>query len=173
MKALLGLACLLAGGAIAVAQSTPAAPAQPASPPTKTKMVLPEKAPSATKTPAAKAPAAKAVKKEDEPGKIDGVAIPRAEGFLGVQVVDGKFKVSFYDAKKKPVTPDIGRAVLRWDPKGKIGQDRAVLMAGGGTALASDKYVRPPYNFKLYITLLKEGADEAGPAESYTIDFRQ
>jgi hypothetical protein len=42
-----------------------------------------------------------------------------------------------------------------------------------GTTLTSDKYVRAPYNFKLFITLLKDGAEEAGAGESFTIDFRQ
>lgn len=151
MKTLIVLVVLFAGGTVGWAQAggTP-------------------------KAPAPKAPAAKAVKKEEPPPKIEGIEVARPGGFLGVQVVDGKFRVSFYDAKKKPVAPNVARAMLRWDPKGKTGQDRAVLTPGGGpNSLASDKYVRPPYNFKLFITLMKEGADEAAPAESYVIDFRQ
>jgi hypothetical protein len=38
-------------------------------------------------------------------------------------------------------------------------------------ALISTKFVRPPYVFKLYLTLIVE--DSAEPPESYVIDFHQ
>ena len=118
---------------------------------------------------------AKAKKKEEPPARIAGMEIARgAKGFLGLELVEGTFKLSFYDAKKKPMAPDVARAALRWDVKYKVGQERSVLNpSGDGKSLSSPKTVRPPYAFKLFITLLKEaveGEDAAG--ESFTVDFR-
>lgn len=119
-----------------------------------------------------------ATKKQEEPAKIEGMEIARGDkGFLGIQVVNGNFKLSFYDAKKKPAPPDVTRAVLRWDPKYKVGKERAILTPGGGAnSLTSEKNIKPPYNFKLFITLLRDGAADGAeePAgENHVVDFRQ
>ena len=101
--------------------------------------------------------------------------VPRGErGFLGVQIVNNTFKISFYDAKKKPVPPDVTRAVLRWDPKYKVGQERVVLnLSEDGKSLASPRSIRAPYNFKLRITLLKDATETEDPVgETLVIDFR-
>ena len=114
-------------------------------------------------------------KKEEPPAKIDGVEIPRGEkGYLGIQIVNSTFKLSFYDAKKKPIAPDVARAALRWDPKYKVGEERVILNPDE-KSLSSPKNIRPPYNFKLFITLFKAPAEGADPVatENYTIDFRQ
>jgi hypothetical protein len=106
--------------------------------------------------------------------KIDGIEVARSGGgFLGVAIVEGTFRITFYDAKKKPVAADVARALLRWDPKYKQGQERVILnQSADGRTLGSPRSIRPPYLFRLYITLLKEagGADEAG--EGYVIDFK-
>ena len=118
---------------------------------------------------------AKAKKKEEPPAKIAGMEISRgAKGFLGLELVEGTFKLSFYDAKKKPMAPDVARAALRWDVKYKVGPERSVLNpSGDGKSLGSPKTVRPPYAFKLFITLLKEAAEgDEGAGESFTVDFR-
>jgi hypothetical protein len=50
--------------------------------------------------------------------------------------------------------------------------ERAVLIpTADGMALTSAKYVRPPYLFKLYLTLIVEGRTEA--PESYVLDYHQ
>lgn len=116
------------------------------------------------------------VKKEEKVAKIEGVEIPRGEkGFLGIQIVDSAFKLSFYDEKKKPIAPDVDRAALRWDPKYKVGEERLVLTLGGdGKSLGSPKNIRPPYNFKLFITLVKDATEGQSPLnETHVIDFRQ
>ncbi len=142
--------------------------------------------PSATKatTPAAKttAPAAHAAtgakkddkkKEEEKEGKITGQAIARANGtFLGLEVVGGNFKLSFYDKKKKPMAVDMDRANFRWVITGKADNERAVLTPGGdGKSMTAGKFVKPPYNFKLFITLVK-GEGENTQTESHTVDFR-
>ena len=131
-------------------------------------------------TPATKSSTAKtdktSPKKEEPPAKIEGMEIARGgeKGFLGLQVVSGMFKLSFFDAKKKPVNPDVLRAALRWDPKNKIGSERVILNQEG-KALAAGKFIQPPYAFKLFITLFKESPDGGEPiaSENYVVDFSQ
>lgn len=125
--------------------------------------------------PAAKGAAEKETKKEEPPPKIEGQTIPRGDRFLGIQIKDGNFKLTFYDAKKKAVPPDVTRAVLRWDTKSKSGVDRVMLTPGGdANSLTSERVIRPPYLFKLTLVLLGDNpvADEAG-GEVHVIDFRQ
>ena len=55
---------------------------------------------------------------DDAPGKIAGIEIARPNGgFLGLQIVNNNFVLSFYDAKKKKIPPDVARAALRWPVK--------------------------------------------------------
>jgi hypothetical protein len=118
----------------------------------------------------------KAAGKEEEKPKIDGQEVARAGGgYLGVQIANGSFKINFYDGEKKPVAPNVARALLRWDPKNKLGQERLVLNPSGPNSLVGNKPVKPPYTFKLFIVLIKDAAGESAenPAgESYVIDFR-
>jgi len=111
----------------------------------------------------------------EEPAKIEGMEIPRGDGFLGLQIVDSTFKLSFYDAEKKPVVPDVDRAALRWDPKYKVGEERVVLnLSADGKSLSSPKNIRPPYLFKLYMTLVRDAASGTSPVnETIVVDFRQ
>jgi hypothetical protein len=161
------------------ADSTKASP-DTKTPPSKMRIVLPPDKPASGKTAPAgpTAPGGKAADKgkKEEPAKIEGVEIARGEGkgYLGVQIVNSTFKINFYDAKKKPVAPDVARAALRWDPKYKVGEERVILNPSE-KSLASPKNIRPPYNFKLFITLFKEPAEGADPvvSENYVIDFRQ
>lgn len=124
---------------------------------------------------------AKAAPNKGEPAKaepapvIEGIVVPRgALGFMGVQIVNNTFKISFYDAKKKPAKADVTRALLRWDPKYKKGSERVVLnVSEDGKSLSSPRDIRPPYLFKLFITLLKDAAEgEDAPGETHVIDFR-
>lgn len=125
----------------------------------------------------AAAPAAVAEEKTE--GVIAGVTIERktGPGFLGLQVVDGNFKLTYYDEEKQPVTADHPRALLRWPARYKSGDDRAMLnRAGDGTFLTSAKFVRPPYSFRLFLTLIagEEGEAETGvETETYAITFQQ
>ena len=79
--------------------------------------------------------------------------------------------MSFYDAKKKAMAPDLIRATLRWTPNYKPGVEFYVLGPGDGKSLTAAKTVRPPYTFKLFISLFAEGTDD--PVESYVVDFSQ
>jgi hypothetical protein len=116
-----------------------------------------------------------AAEKKEEVATIEGLTIPRGDRFLGLQIKDGNFRLTFYDAKKKPMPPDVARAVLRWDTKAKSGPERALLTPGGDAhSLTSERVIRPPYLFKLTIILMgnNPAADEVG-GEVHVVDFRQ
>jgi outer membrane biosynthesis protein TonB len=123
----------------------------------------------------AKKKADDAKKKEKEEPKIPGVVVERGQkGFMGVEIINGAFKITFYDQKRKKIAPDVARAALRWDAKYKVGQERLVLNPDAdGNSLSSPKTIRPPYNFKLFITLVKEATESAEPVgETHVIDFK-
>lgn len=112
-------------------------------------------------------------KKKDELGKIEGMTIPRGSTFLGLQIVNGTFKLTFYNSKKKPVPPDVTRANLRWNVRTESLPERTVLNPGGDpNSLTSSKIVKPPYSFSLTIILVKGEGDNA-PTEIFTVDFHQ
>ena len=138
---------------------TPAADAKP-----------PAKAPAKPGKPAKPQPAPAPAVETPEEIQLPGVVQPRPSGgFISVEVVDGKFKVSFYDAKKKQVLLDVARAAARWKTNKKLGEDHTVLSPGGdGKTLIGVGFVRPPFTFKLFLTLLKE---DGTAAESYIIDM--
>lgn len=122
---------------------------------------------------------AKAQEKKAVEPKIEGIAVPRPDGtFLGVSLENGTFKLSFYDKQKKKMPPDVPRAAARWNPSNKAGSDRVILNpSADGQALVGNKPVRPPYVFKLYLTLLKPtpgpgSGDGEQATESYVVDFR-
>lgn len=145
-----------------VEKNPPAAPAAPTTKPADKDKSTP------------KAPAKAAPKKEEPMGKIEGIEIKRGSGYLGIALVAGSFKLSFYDAKKKPVDADVPRAALRWPVAYRELDERTVLnRSGDGKSLTSPKVVKPPHNFKLFITLLPgEGTPEESGSETYVVDFR-
>ncbi len=105
--------------------------------------------------------------------KIDGIVIPRAKGgFLGLTLDGGNFKLAFYGANKLPVSVDVTRAAARWPVHYRPYEERTMLNpTADGMALISANFIRPPYAFKLSLTLIVEGS--AQPPESYVVDFQQ
>jgi hypothetical protein len=156
MKTLAALVAFLFAVSLMQAQSPAPAPAAPGA---------------AVKTPAKKDVKKEEKKKEEEP-KIPGTTIVRTNGkFLGLEVVGGQFKLSFYDAKKKPAAVDVTRASARWpNPRGP-GDYRTVLNLSG-KALVGSKPVVPPYTFNVYLTLLQGEGDEAKAVENYVVQLR-
>lgn len=160
MKTLFVSSVVLLAASVMSAQTAPANPAdtKPADPKAVT-----------TKTVPAKPPAKKEEKKKEEEPKIPGITIKRANGkFLGLEVAGGNFKLSFYDAKKKPTAVDVTRATARWPNPRAPGDNRTVLN-GSGTALVGQKPVVPPYNFNVFLTLLLGEGDAAQAVESYVV----
>jgi len=109
---------------------------------------------------------------EEEMGKIPGITLNRPSGtYLGLEIVSGNFKLSFYDDKKKPVDVDsaVARATARWDNKQKLGTDFTVMnKSDDGKALVGVKFVRPPYNFIVFLNLLNEAGEVM---ESYPVNM--
>jgi len=119
------------------------------------------------------APANGPAKAEEEP-KIAGQTIPRdSGGYLGLQLVNNTFKLSFYNEKKKPVPADRAMGTARWLVKyNRAGEERAVLnLSADGLSLVADKNVRAPYSFKLYLSLYAEATPEAQAVENFILDF--
>lgn len=110
------------------------------------------------------------------PPKIDGMEVSRGEkGYLGVKIEDHTFKITFYDQDKKPIPADVSAIALRWPVQYQPNPERDYLTpTADGMALTSSKVVRPPYHFRLFMTLLKgtTPADET-VVESFVIDFHQ
>lgn len=136
-------------------------PPEPAEPPTP---AVPAKGKDAAKP---------GVKKEEPMGKIEGTELARPNGlFLGLTLAEGKFKLTFYDKKKKPTKVDVTRGLARWPNIHGPGDNRAVLNSDGVNSLVGAQFVRPPYVFKLYLTLLNGDGDAAEVVETYVVDFR-
>lgn len=159
MKTIVAFLCLVVAASVAHAQVSPGVkPADSKAVPVK------------SADPKA-APATKEVKKEELP-KIPGMEIVRPNGtFLGLEVIGGNFKLTFYDKKKKPMTVDVTRATARWPNFRSPGDNRTVLN-GNGTALVGSKPVVPPLTFNVFLTLLKGEGEEAKAVETYTVAFR-
>ncbi len=113
-------------------------------------------------------------KTEEEMGKIEGMVIARPNGhFLGLTVEGGQWKLAFYNEKKKPEPVDVTRAAARWVIPLKGDNERTVLNPGSdGQSLVGSRFVRPPYNFKLFLTLIKGEGEAAEAVENYSVDYR-
>lgn len=124
---------------------------------------------------------AQAPAKQEETAKAEGaeaeIVLPgtvvqrKDETYVSITVENNAFKIAFYDAKKKQQAPDVARAAIRWEPKNKKGDERRILNpAGDGMTLVSPPPVLPPYNFRIFVTLLNA---ENEAVETFNTDFRQ
>lgn len=173
MKPVAVAACLLFATSLMQAQLPPApkapdpkAPAAKAADPKATD----PKAPAAKGAPAKGAPA----KKEEKLPEIPGVTIVRPNGTkLGLQIVDNKFKLTFYDKKHKEMQVDVTRATARWpNTRSNTPSDYRTVLNGSGTYLMGERPVLPPRVFNVYLTLLQGEGDAAKAVENYVVPFR-
>ncbi len=170
MKNIAAFLCLAFAASLAHAQPSPAT--KPVSGKAAPVKAAEAKATEAKAEEAKTEPAKKEVKKEAPLPKIPGQVINRPNGtFLSLQVSGGNFVLSFYDKKHKLMAVDVTRAIARWPNPRSPGDNRTVLN-GSGTALVGSKPVLPPYNFNVYLTLLKGEGEEAKAVENYTVAYR-
>jgi hypothetical protein len=108
---------------------------------------------------------------DDKEGTISGMALARPQGgFIGVEIKDGSFRITFYNLKKKPTPADKASAVLRWPVHYQPNDERTLLTPGGDPSVLSSAYpVKPPHTFKLHISLL--ASDPTVEPEGYVVDF--
>jgi hypothetical protein len=117
----------------------------------------------------AEAPAQDADEKE---GTVSGLPIQRGQGWIGIELDDNTFKMTFYNAKKKPTPADASSAVLWWPVHYQPNPERTELVPTGDSAVLASSYtVKPPHTFPLHITLLFAGKPDA--TESYVVNFSQ
>jgi len=108
-----------------------------------------------------------------ESAAIPGIVIARKsqQGYLGLDLVDFKYKLTFYGEDKKPLKADFPRALFRWSKVNGSGSERYILSAGSeSSVLTSPRNVPPPYNFRLFIVLIDN--DEETESETYVVWFR-
>jgi len=109
---------------------------------------------------------------DEKEGTVSGLAIQRAQGWIGIELDGNTFKMTFYDAKKKPTPADASSAVLWWPVHYQPNPERTELTpTGDSSVLASSYSVKPPHTFILHVTLLFAGKPDA--AESYVVNFSQ
>ena len=104
--------------------------------------------------------------------KILGTVVTRADGtFLGLEVVAGNFKLSFYDAEKKAIAPNVSQARATWpNPRGQ-GNLRTMLNLSEN-ALVGAKPVLPPYTYDVRLVLLQGTGEQQQVVESFVVPFR-
>jgi hypothetical protein len=109
---------------------------------------------------------------DEKEGTIAGTPIQRPQGgWLGIELKDNSFVLTFYNAKKKPTPADKTGAALRWAVHYQPNDERTELTPTGDPAVFSSLYaVKPPHAFTLHITLLSDSKD---PVESYVVDFSE
>lgn len=124
---------------------------------------LPALVPTPTPTPT---PTPSPTEKE---GKIAGYAQKRPQGgWIGLEIKDSTFRLTFYNDKKKPIPADRSSAVLRWSVHYQPNAEHTELVPTDNPAVLASAYpVRAPYLFKLHVTLLADGLAEP---EIYIID---
>jgi hypothetical protein len=112
-----------------------------------------------------------AVADDEKEGTISGLPIQRPQGgWLGIEIKDNSFVLTFYNAKKKPTPADKTGAVLRWSVHYQPNDERTELTPTGDPAVFSSPYpVKPPHSFILHITLLSDSKD----LESYVVNFSE
>ncbi|HET7535578.1 MAG TPA: hypothetical protein VFJ90_03935 [Candidatus Didemnitutus sp.] len=170
MKKFVALLVTLVVGGFLSAQTSTTTPATP-NPAPNTPAAPAKATPTTTTTPAK--PGAKPDAKKTEPeAKIDGFVIQRKNGtFLGLTIVDGKFRLKFYDKKKKPLALDVDRALARWPNKQGQGDNRTILNPIDPNTLQGTTFVHGPYVFQLHLTLLKNQEDKDTNAETYVVMY--
>jgi hypothetical protein len=108
--------------------------------------------------------------KEDEMGTIAGLEIARSQGdgWLGLELKDNTFKLTFYNAKKKPTPADATSVAMRWSVHYQSTDERTELLPTGDPAvMASPYFVRPPHTFPLHVILLFAGKPDATEAYNF------
>jgi hypothetical protein len=118
----------------------------------------------------------------EKEGTISGISKHRDKGgWIGVEIKEEHFRVTFYNEKKNPIPADVSSIILWWPVKYQPNPERTELVGGDSpSVLTSEQVVKRPYVFKLHVTLLTEadaaaaqsyGGAPAPSPEGYVLDF--
>jgi hypothetical protein len=110
-------------------------------------------------------------KDKDEMGTVAGTPVERAQGgWLGIELKDNCFRLTFYNEKKKPTPADVSSAVFWWPVRYQPNAERTQLLPTDDPAVFASPYpVKAPHTFILHIVLLK--ADKPDTSEAYVINY--
>jgi hypothetical protein len=105
---------------------------------------------------------------DEQPALPDtGMNIARGTGgWINIEAAENRLTLRFFDANKTPVTPDVDRGVVRVVYPAR--EDVRVVLNLEGDSLRSPPTVRPPWVFRIYVTLSRDGVPEA---ESYVVPY--
>lgn len=102
---------------------------------------------------------------------LPGVSIPYEGGWISLAIENGVFHLRFYNAERALLPAPAIRATARWNPPLKTGFSRSVLLpADEGRALVGNTFVKPPHQFRVYLTLIGPNEQVLG---SYTLDYQK
>lgn len=110
---------------------------------------------------------------DEKEGTVLGTPIARSGGgWLGLEIKDNAFVMTFYNAKKKHTPADASSAVLWWPVHYQPNPERTELVPTGDPAVLASAYsVKAPHTFVLHIVLLFEGKPDQ--SESYVINYSE
>ena len=105
-------------------------------------------------------------------GTVSGFPIERANGgWLGIEIKDNCFRVTFYNAKKKPTPAETPGIVMRWPVRYQPNDERTELVPTDDPAVLGSAYpVRAPHTFILHVILLDPGKKDSD-LETYVVNF--
>ena len=90
---------------------------------------------------------------------------------MSLAIEKGVFHLRFYNAERTLLPAPAIRATARWNPPLKTGFSRSVLLpADEGMALVGNTFVKPPHQFRVYLTLIGSNEQVLG---SYTVDYQK
>ena len=125
--------------------------------------------------PAAPTPAAPGKPPEKEEPPIPGIVIARSTGKgdqLGLTIVDGTFRLTFYDKKRKKIPVDVDVARGWWQGKQRVIRDQVnMTVMSDGKSMGGGGPVHPPYAFVLHLSLIKGSGDSEVAVENYTVNI--
>jgi hypothetical protein len=113
--------------------------------------------------------------------QLQGVVIERPSGFMTVTMEGPRVVLRFFDKDKKAIAPDVHHAIVKFKMTGRRPQNRTLLLGTDGMSLTHGRVLRPPYNFKAFVSLVKDAGGEevddedenaeVAEGERYTVDF--
>ena len=110
-------------------------------------------------------------KDDEKEGTIAGTPVQRGQGgWIGIELKDNNWVLTFYNEKKKPTPADVSSAIFWWPVRYQPNVERTELLPSDNAAVLASAYsVKAPHTFILHIVLLK--ADKPDYAESYVINY--